>query len=92
MELKDTVELMLSNDWKDRLKAEYWQTKIRYNKLVGMIERYKAGALGFKPNCSLALLERQTKHMSLYLEILRTRADIENVEGINIKLAVSYDG
>ncbi len=65
MELKDTVDLMLSDDWKDRLKAEYWQTKIRYDKLVGMIEKYKAGTLGFKPNCSLALLEKHNIHVPL---------------------------
>lgn len=29
MELKDTVELMNSDDYKDRFKAEYYQTKIR---------------------------------------------------------------
>lgn len=29
MELKDTVELMNSEDYKDRFKAEYYQTKIR---------------------------------------------------------------
>lgn len=33
MKLKDTIELMQSEDYKDRLKAEYWQTKIRYEKL-----------------------------------------------------------
>ena len=30
MELKDTVDLMTSDDYKDRLKAEYLQTKIRW--------------------------------------------------------------
>ena len=33
MELKDTIDLMTSDDYKDRFKAEYYQTKIRYNKL-----------------------------------------------------------
>lgn len=28
-DLKDTVELMTSSDYKDRFRAEYWQTKIR---------------------------------------------------------------
>ena len=37
MQLKDTVELMLSDDYKDRFKAEYYQTKIRYDKLHKMI-------------------------------------------------------
>ena len=31
MELLDTVELMVSDDYKNRMKAEYLQTKIRYN-------------------------------------------------------------
>ena len=32
MELLDTVELMVSDDYKNRMKAEYLQTKIRYDK------------------------------------------------------------
>lgn len=28
-ELKDTIELMNSSDYKDRFKAEYYQLKIR---------------------------------------------------------------
>ena len=31
MELKDTIELMTSDDYKDRFRAEYWQTKIRFS-------------------------------------------------------------
>ena len=27
--IKDTAELMMSDDYKDRFKAEYYQTKIR---------------------------------------------------------------
>ena len=33
MELKDTVDLMISDDYKERFRAEYYQTKDRYNKL-----------------------------------------------------------
>ena len=32
MDFKETVDLMLSNDYKERFKAEYYQTKIRYIK------------------------------------------------------------
>lgn len=32
MELKDTVEMMGSVDYKERFKAEYLQAKIRYEK------------------------------------------------------------
>lgn len=33
MELKDTIEMMNSEDYKERFIAEYRQTKIRYEKL-----------------------------------------------------------
>ena len=33
MELKDTIDLMISSDYKDRFKAEYYQVKIRVEKL-----------------------------------------------------------
>lgn len=38
MELKDTVDLMLSDDWKDRLKAEYMQCLIRIRKLQAALQ------------------------------------------------------
>ena len=36
MELKDTVQMMESVDYKERFKAEYLQAKIRYDKLDAM--------------------------------------------------------
>lgn len=33
MELKDTVKGMMSDDYKERMPAEYHQTKIHYEKL-----------------------------------------------------------
>lgn len=43
MELRDTIEMMNSSDYKERFKAEYYQTKIRYNKLHAMTIKYEAG-------------------------------------------------
>ena len=40
--LKDTVGLMNSNDYKERFKAEYYQTKIRYEKLKTFVTRIQA--------------------------------------------------
>lgn len=37
MELKDTIKLMESDDYKDRFKAEYYQVKIRKEKLQKML-------------------------------------------------------
>lgn len=33
MELKDTIAMMQSEDYKERFKAEYYQIVIRYQKL-----------------------------------------------------------
>lgn len=79
-DLKDTVDLMNSDDFKDRFKAEYYQTKIRYDKLHAMIIKYEAGTLSFTPNCSLELLKHQASMMGQYLYDLEVRAEIEKIE------------
>lgn len=79
MELKDTVSLMESEDHKERFKAEYYQTKIRYDKLHKMIIKYEAGTLDFEPKCSLELLNTQKKAMGEYLHALEVRAEIEGI-------------
>lgn len=38
-DLKDTINLMTSDDYKDQLLAEYWQLKIRHQKLQVAIAR-----------------------------------------------------
>ena len=80
MELKDTVYLMNSSDYKNRFRAEYYQTKIRYDKLHKMITKYEAGTLNFEPNCSLELLKEQESYMYKYLCTLEVRAEIEVVK------------
>lgn len=40
MELKQTVEMMNSADYKERFKAEYMQVVIRYKKLANMLEKW----------------------------------------------------
>lgn len=80
MELKDTIEMMQSADYKERFKAEYQQTKIRYNKLHKMIVKADAGALEFTPTCPLELLKEQKANMGKYLYCLEVRAIIENID------------
>jgi hypothetical protein len=80
MDLMNTVELMGSNDYKERFKAEYYQTKIRYEKLHAMIIKYEAGTLDFTPDCSLELLKSQTYAMRNYLYCLEIRAEVEKIE------------
>lgn len=80
MELKDTVELMLSDDYKERFKAEYYQTKIRYEKLHRMIIKYDAKTLDFEPSCGIDLLKSQVSNMGQYLCCLEIRAEVEGID------------
>lgn len=80
MELKDTIELMLSKDYKDRFKAEYYQTKIRYDKLHKMLIKYEAETLDFELSCPLEILENQVCCMGNYLKYLEVRAEVEKIE------------
>lgn len=78
--LSDTIDLMCSNDYKDRFKAEYYQTKIRYDKLHKMLVKYSAGTLEFQPSCPIEILRNQCSHMGSYLYDLEVRAEIEKIE------------
>lgn len=79
LELKDTISAMCSDDYKERFKVEYYQTKIRYEKLHRMCVKYEAGTLDFTPTCSLELLKEQKAAMGNYLRCLEVRAEIEGV-------------
>lgn len=80
MELKDTVQMMESVDYKERFKAEYLQLKIRINGLRNMLKKYKAGTLTFKASCSYDLLNGQLKSMEMYATYLEKRAEIEGID------------
>ena len=71
---------MLSPDYKERFKAEYKQTKIRYDKLHAMLVKADAGKLEFEPTCPLDLLRHQAQAMGQYLYCLEVRAQMEGVE------------
>ena len=79
MNLSDTVQMMNSEDYRERFKAEYWQTRIRYEKLHRMTVQYEAGTLDFEPDCELSLLLEQKKYMGLYLNRLEVRAEVERI-------------
>lgn len=79
MELKDTIELMTSSDYKDRFRAEYNQTFIRCEKLKAMLEKWDKGELNFTPTCPRSLYNLQVRAMEDYITVLQTRAKIEEV-------------
>ena len=84
MELKETIDLMCSSNYKERFIAEYRQTKIRYEKLKNFCNKIEVetmlGKEVIKHDCQLQLLREQQKYMGLYLSILEKRALIENIK------------
>ena len=80
MELKDTIELMTSDDYAERLKAEYVQLDIRVKKLICFLGKYKAGKLAFKPKCTYETLMTQLVYMCDYRRVLEQRAKIEGID------------
>lgn len=80
MELKDTVPLMLSSDYKERFEAEYYQLDIRIKKLRAMLDKWDSGQLGFTSKVSRDLLHGQLIDMINYRNRLRARAVIEGIK------------
>jgi len=80
MELRDTVDLMLSDDYKDRFKAEYLQLKIRYEKLKVMLDKWDNDELDFTPTCPREIYDEQIDGMETYLDVLVDRANIEGID------------
>ena len=88
--LDETVDGMLSPDYKERFKAEYQQTKIRYERLksfntkikAAMMTRYSDGIKVEMPkhDCPDDILREQQAIMGQYLHILEVRAQIEGIE------------
>lgn len=79
MELKDTIAMMESADYKNRFKAEYEQLRIRFEKLNAMLNKWDEGTLPFNPTCPRSTYNIQTRAMADYLAALEARAVMEGV-------------
>ena len=90
----ETIEGMLSPDYKERFKAEYIQTRIRYERLKAFNTKIEAAQRTNewpvmpampkvempKHDCPIGLLREQQSIMEQYLHILEVRAIIEGVD------------
>lgn len=81
LELKDTVWLMESNDYRQRLQAEYLQLKIRLIKLTSELSLMNRDVKQYP------LMKAQYDVMIQYQRILLAR--LEN-EGVNLDFAEVY--
>lgn len=77
--LKDTVELMNSEDYRDRFVAEYKQLVIRYKGLMNMLDKWDRRELNFEPTCPRSTYNMQIKAMTDYIAVLEARAVMEEV-------------
>jgi hypothetical protein len=89
IELRDTISLMNSGSYKKRFVAEYWQTKIRYERLKALNTKIEAANFTqHRDNgvdmplheCPEDLLSDQQSVMGQYLHILEVRAEIEGID------------
>lgn len=80
LELKETVDMMNSADYKERFKAEYLQNVIRKQKLEAMLMKWDNGELNFVPTCPRSTYELQIRAMTDYIAVLEARAVMEDVD------------
>ena len=72
---------MMSEDYKERFKAEYKQLEIRFDGLRKMLKEWDEGTLAFfEPTCPRSTYNMQLKAMADYMAVLEARAVMENVD------------
>ena len=79
----DTARLMQSPIWRDRFLAEYIQVTIRKDALARFIELKMTSdipAVASEASEAMELMKRQFSVMTEYQEILRRRAELEQIE------------
>lgn len=77
--LNVTAEMMKSEDYKERFLAEYFQVKIRLEKLKEMLNKWDNGNLEFTPTCPRSTYDMQVEAMTYYQNVLEARAKMENI-------------
>ena len=84
MELIETVDGMVSENYKERFLSEYRQLKIRCEKLKNFINKIEVARMMReeepKHDCPLEILNDQKYYMEEYLTCLEKRAIIEKID------------
>ena len=76
-DMKNSVDYMCSDDWKQRFLAEYAQLVTRMEKLVDAM--WDEEDTNHEFNCPLGLLDLQLEKMAEYRQILEIRAEFYNL-------------
>ena len=77
--LQVTSEMMNSKNYKDRFLAEYFQVKIRLEKLKEMLKKWNEDNLDFFPACPRSTYDMQVEAMTYYKNVLEARARMEQI-------------
>ena len=77
MELKDTVERMLSSDYSERLRAEYDQASIRLEELTEILDKYEDDPKSVILDCPVYMLYKTKFYLELYRNALQDRLAYE---------------
>lgn len=80
MILAETINGMVSEDYKERFIAEYQQLVIRYKGLKKMLDNWDKGELSFVPTCPRSTYNMQIKAMADYIAELEARAAMEGID------------
>ena len=79
MDLQTITALMLSSDYKDRMKGEYYHLLNRKENLEAVLKLWDSGKLTFTPDCPRSIYDLQMRAMNDYQAVLEARAKIEGV-------------
>ena len=79
MDLQTITTLMLSGDYKDRMKGEYYHLLNRKENLEAVLKLWDSGKLTFTPDCPRSIYDLQMRAMKDYKAVLEARAKIEGV-------------
>lgn len=79
MDLQTITELMLSSDYKDRMKGEYYHLQNRKENLEAVLKLWDSGKLPFTPDCPRSIYDLQMRAMKEYMAVLEARAIIEKI-------------
>ena len=79
MDLQTITSLMLSSDYKDRMKAEYYHLLNRKENLEAVLKLWDDGKLTFTPDCPRSIYDLQLRAMNEYMAVLEARAIIEKI-------------
>ena len=79
MDLQSITTLMLSSDYKERMKGEYYHVQNRRENLEAVLKLWDSGKLPFVPDCPRSIYDLQLRAMNDYKAVLEARAKIEKV-------------